>query len=803
MKSKSFIILLLLIIASGVKSQDKTDAMLFGDVKSAATKEHIPYANILVKGTKLGTSADATGHFKLANLPLGKLTIIASAVGYKPQEIEVVMEKNKAINVFFELEEDILNLGQVVVTGTRTEHFIKDVPVRTQVITSKEIENKNASTLYEALEGTPGVIVEQQCQYCNISMVRMQGLGAEHTQVLIDGQPIYSGLAGVYGLQQIGTVDIDQIEIVKGAGSALYGSNAIAGSINIITKEPSFTPSTNIDVQFGSYNTNRYQLSSSIKNENGNLGLTINAEKLVADEIDETGPGLTRSEVLKKDGITDRVGTDLTNLGFGLFAYNLLSDDDKLTLRGKSIFENRRGGILTNDYFKNPFSEGTENITTKRYETHLNYKKPIGVKSGLDISISYANHNREATNDTYLKDYMATHNNNPPNVLDMRPYIARENTLTSTVTFNSTLKNHNLLFGVQFYYDKLNETGMYVVIDSTSKYFGQSYKSIANKSALEIGAFLQDEWSVTDKLMIVPGVRIDKHHSEEVYNSDRTVFDNNFPKSSFNQISVNPRLAIKYDVSRFLVIRANVGTGFRAPYGFSEDLHLCSGSPRVWKSSALKPETAISYNFSSDYYGNNFSIGANLFHTNLKNKIGFTNADPDIAALGYDYQWKNFDDAFVQGVELYTQTKLINNINVGISFTFNNGKYKNARQDWIDTEYENISKNIQRLPSTTGNLSIEYNPTTWRINLTGSYQGSMCIDYYSEDPNKSKIQKTDPYMIFNFRVSKSINNFKVYAGVDNIFNYIQRERYLDDAAFMYAPIYGRMFYGGIAIDIKH
>jgi len=728
----------------------------------------------------------------------------ASFIGYKSQEIEVKLRGRQISKINFDLKEDVLNLEQMVVTGTRTDHFIKDVPVRTEVITMKEIDNKNAGTLYEALEGTPGVIVEQQCQYCNFSMVRMQGLGAEHTQVLIDGQPIYSGLAGVYGLQQMGTIDINQIEVVKGAGSALYGSSAVAGSINIVTKEPSFIPSTNVDIQLGNYNTNRYELSSSIRNDEGNLGLNIYAEKLVEGAIDETGTGLTKNEVKNKDGISDRVSTDLTNVGLGLFIDNMFFEDDKLILKGKSIFESRRGGTLTNDYLKNPFTDGTESINTKRYETQLNYKKTIGTKSALDISIAYANHNREATNDTYLGDYMATHNDNTPNVLDMRPYIANENSITSTITFNSPLENHNLLFGLQSFYDKLEETGMYVVVDNASSYLGQSYKSIANKSAQEFGAFLQDEWSLTEKLVIVLGIRIDKHHSEEEYNADRKVFDTNFPQSSFDETSINPRLAIKYDISEAVVLRANVGTGFRAPYGFSEDLHLCSGSPRVWKSSDLEPETAISYNLSADYYGEIFRISSNLFRTDLRNKIGFSDADPDIAALGYDYQWKNIDDAYVQGLELSIQTNLAQNFNTGINFTFNQGEYKNARADWMRTEYESISKYIPRFPSTTGNLKIEYNPKTWSFILLGNYQGSMYIDYYSDDPNfQSKIKKTDPFMIFNARVSKTLENFKIYSGINNIFNYVQDERHLDDAAFMYAPVYGTMFYGGVSIEIKH
>ena len=90
------------------------------------------------------------------------------------------------------------------------------MPIRTEVLTSQALTKKNAQNLYEALEGVPGIRVEQQCQFCNFSEVRMQGLGAEHTQVLIDGEPIYSGLAGVYGLQQMGTNDIDRLGGCKG-----------------------------------------------------------------------------------------------------------------------------------------------------------------------------------------------------------------------------------------------------------------------------------------------------------------------------------------------------------------------------------------------------------------------------------------------------------------------------------------------------------------------------------------------------------------------------------------------------------
>lgn len=807
MKKWAFV-LWMLGISLGLLAKEKTDAMLFGDVKSQVTGEHIPYANIIVKGTNMGTAADATGHFKLAHLPLGNLTIVARAVGYKSQEKPVIMERNKAVEVFFVLEEDVLEQEQIVVTGTRTKHYIKDVPVRTEVITNQEIENKNAATIYEALEGMPGIRVENQCQYCNFTMVRMQGLGAEHTQVLLNGQPIYSGLAGVYGLQQLSTVDVGQIEVIKGAGSALYGSSAVAGAINIISKEPSFEPSVKVGMQFGRYNTNNYNISSSLRNEKGNIGLNIYAQRITGDAVDETGPGATQDEVKEKDGISDRVASNLTNAGFGLYINDALFENDKMIIRGKSVFERRQGGTMTDDYYKNPLTDGTESIVTDRYEAELSYDKHINTSSEINFSFAYAKHNRDATNDSYLGDYLATHDENVPDLRDMRPYLANENSYTTTLSYAAAVKNHNLMIGAQSFFDDLEESGMYVVVNPESEYLGQSYKSTSDKSAQEFGVFVQDEWNATPLLTLVPGVRLDRHHSSEEYLTDRQVFANTtFPKTEFEETSINPRLAIKYIVSDKITLRANSGTGFRAPYGFSEDLHLCSGSPRVWKSSGLNPEKSVSYNFSLDYYGAKIRVSANLFRTDLKDKIAFSDADAAVAALGYDYQWENIDDAFVQGVELSLSANLARNLDFGVDFTYNQGEYKNTRGDWQDTPYEEDSKYISRLPQTTANLKCEYRPDGWSLVLLGNFQGPMYIDYYNEDidlsvGDLSKIKKTDPFMLFNARLSKQVNRLKLYGGVDNIFDYVQDEKYLDDAAFMYAPVYGTIFYGGIEFDIR-
>lgn len=781
----------------------ETDAMLFGDVKSASTKEHLPFATIQIKGTSMGTHSDASGHFKLANIPLGKQTIVVSLFGYKTLETDLFFERNKPLKFFPELEEDALNLEQVVVTGTRTLHQVKNVPIRTEVISKQSIKNKNALNIFQALENIPGIRVENQCQACNFTMVRMQGLGAEHTQVLINGQPMYSGLASVYGLQQMSTLDVERIEVVKGAGSALYGSSAVAGAINIITSDPSFVPETKAEVQLGTYNSSVLSISSSMRNEKGNIGLSIYAQRQAEGIIDYTGEGLNHKEVRQKDQVSDRVASRLANIGFALHIDNPFFSNDKLVVRGRTLSEKREGGIITNDYYKNPFTDGTEHIQTHRYEAELNYVKPLGGGVELNFNNAYVNHNRNATNDSFLNDYMDTHDGETPNMLDMRPYIANENSFTSVLTLGKRWKNHNVLFGVQAYLTNFNETGMYAVVDEASDYYGEAYKSAGKKHATEFGAFIQDEWVIIEKLTVVPGIRFDSHKSGEEYTSSKKVFDKDFPVTRFEKISFNPRLAIKYNALQNLTLRANVGTGFRAPYGFSEDLHLCSGSPRVWKSSELKPETSISYNVSADYYGSVIRSSINLFRTNLKNKIDFGNADELAAALGYDYEWKNVDNAFVQGVELSLIAMLHRTFNVGVDFTLNQGKYDHTRADWKDTPYENISRNIPRFASTTGNLKMEYTPKTWTFTFTTGYQGKMYIDYLAEEAANAKIKQTTPFFLSHIRIAKKLGMFQLYAGANNLFNYTQDERHLDDAAFIYAPVYGTTGYVGVSIDIHH
>lgn len=215
-----------------------SDANLIGHVLDKSTKEHLAFINIALKGTTVGTVTDLTGHYFMKHLPEGNYTLIASAVGYKTLEKKVTLIKGKTVEVDFEIEEDAVLLDGVVVSANRNETKRRLAPTLVNVVDLKMFENTNSSTLSQGLNFQPGVRVETNCQNCGFQQVRINGLDGPYTQILIDSRPIFSALSGVYGLEQIPANMIERVEVMRGGGSALFGASAIAGTINIITKEP-------------------------------------------------------------------------------------------------------------------------------------------------------------------------------------------------------------------------------------------------------------------------------------------------------------------------------------------------------------------------------------------------------------------------------------------------------------------------------------------------------------------------------------------------------------------------------------
>ncbi len=727
---------------------------------------------------------------------LSALVILSSSIAYAQEQLETKLKTPAPEERPVENAKEVpskphsLVLEDIVVTGTKSERLLVDVPVRTELISRMDIEVKGAVDLYEILEGIPGIRVEQQCSYCNFSILRMQGLDAGHVQVLIDGMPIYSGLASVYGLHQIPASFIERVEIVKGASSALYGSSAIAGVINIITKEPAEEPAFESSASFGSHDTNRHSFAASGKRKN--VDMMLGFQKHVGREIDEDG-----------DGLTDRVRFD--NAG-GLLKVrwkNLLGPDDQLTFFGRTSDESRAGGELAT--FANPFAESAENIKTERYEAILGYKKKIDEKNEISLNFGFTDHSRIATNDSFLGDYMDTHGGVVPPVDEMEPYIADENLYAADLRFShTTSKKLRVMAGMQYIRNELEERGKYVIVDPADPDYGLTYRSESKKHADEIGLYLQGEIPLIEKkLELVLGTRYDTHKSADSFGGSGDAAPPGKIKLKYDEEAVNPRLALLFKPAPEIAVRTSLGTGFRVPYGFSEDLHLCSGSPRVYKGTGLKPEKSLSLNLGADYTAKKYSFGISLFRTNLKDKIGFVDASPTAAALGYTYEWANIDDAYTQGIELSSKVRPISKLTLDAYLTFTEAQYRNQREDWVinHPEYASDGRWIPRVPQTTGGMNVSYRPGKWGLSLGAHHRGRMYIDYCKDedvaDP-ESKIKYTQGYWIVNAKIMCHVSqNTAFYLGAKNLFDRTQKERHPDDAAFMYAPYTGRIIYGGV------
>lgn len=767
-----------------------------GTVIDKKTNKPLPMVNVIVKGTSLGSASGVDGNFVITNIAPGGYRIMATMMGYKAVTKRVKVLPGETTLLDFELKESTIELGGIVVTGTRTPRYIKDIPVRTEVITAQTLEEKAAPNLYEALEGVPGIRVEQQCSYCNFSIVRMQGLESGHVQVLIDGQPIYSGLASVYGLQQVPAGNIDRIEIVKGAGSALYGSSAIAGVINVITKKPSVEPSVEASINVGSYATNEYSLSASRRFDN--MDAMVFAQKNTGNEIDEN-----------KDGVTDRVKTDNISIGTRINAYSLIGND-QLTFTGRTLNEQRQGGEL--ETWENPFAAGTENIKTSRYETGINYK--LGFNNGAEIGVNlvYTLHRRNATNDGFLGDYMDTHGDTVPPVDEMEPYLADENLYVLDANYSQPVGRHRLLGGIQYSYNELNESGRYVIVDEGDPDYGGTYTSESEKNAHDIGLYLQGEFPILSEVLeLVVGARYDIHRSVDDFGGSGKVAPKERIKLDYNEDAISPRAALMYRVSSQFALRTSVGTGFRVPYGFSEDLHLCSGSPRVNKPAGLKPEKSASVNLGADYTTDRFGMNVSVFRTNLEDVIGFEDASDESKQMGYTYDWANLGKGYTQGVELGSRLLILDDFDVDINLAYTDAQYEEQREDWVNhpvhgNKYAEDSKHISRVPEITGGIKLGFSPGNWNFIIGTDYTGSMYIDYLKdeevEDP-ESYIKHTDPFYVINTRISRSFSVYgiTIFAGGKNLFNYVQPEKHPDDAAFMYAPYTGRIIYSGIEIKI--
>lgn len=745
---------------SGIPNTKQTDANISGHTVDKNTNEHLGFISISVTGTTIGTSTDATGHFYLKNLPVGEYTIVASAVGYKRQSHKIKLIKGKTIEVNFELEEDAIMLDNVVVSANRHETSRREASNVVNVLTSKLFENTNSVCLAQGLNFQPGLRVENNCQNCGFQQVRINGLEGPYSQILIDSRPIFSALAGVYGLEQIPANMIDRVEVVRGGGSALFGSNAIAGTINIITKEPlnkSLSASHSTMLIQGTAADLNTSVNAAMVSDDYKSGVTIYGSTRQRDAWDANSDGFTEIGLIQAKNL-------------GLRSYFKLSTQSKLTLEYHHLGEFRRGGNKL--HLPAHQSDITEQTNHNIHSGSVKWERfSSDYKHKWNVFSSAQKTDRESY-------YGAGQD---PNAY------GSTNDLAMVSGFQYAYSMDKLLFmpaditaGAEYSYNKMLD-------------LQTAYNRIIDQSVNIKSFFLQNEWK-NKKLNILMGIRTDQHNLIE-----KPIF--------------SPRLNVRYMPVESVNLRAGFASGFRAPQAFDEDLHITAVGGDVQLillDPNLKPEQSNSFSFSADFYKSIGKVQTNLlieaFITDINGVFYLYENGTDV--MGNTLLMRtNGTGAIVKGINLEAKVVPHKQINLQAGFTLQQSLYKDS-QTWSNNPALVARKEMFRSPNQYGYMTASYNPLkALTLSLNGTYTGTMLVQHFMRDGLQDAEVWTPEFLDISFKAAWDFTVFsqtklQLNAGIQNVLNSFQSDfdsGITRDAGFIYGPSLPRSYFAGLKI----
>lgn len=708
----------------------KSDANIVGHILDKNTKEHLSYITVALKGTTIGTVTDATGHYFLKNLPEGEFMLEVSSIGYKTVTRKVVLKKGKTLEEDFEIEEDAVALDGVVVSANRSETTRRLAPTLVNVVDLKLFEQTNSTTLAQGLSFQPGVRVESNCQNCGFQQVRINGLDGPYTQILLDSRPIFSALSGVYGIEQIPASMIERVEVMRGGGSALFGSSAIAGTINIITKEPirnSGMLSHTLTGIGGNAFDNSTSLNASLVTDDQRAGLYIFGQNRHRAAYDHDDDGY--SEIPKLHGQT-----------VGFRSYLKTSLYSKLTFEYHHMEEFRRGGDLLN----RPPHEA--NIA-EQVEHSIN---------GGGLKFDYFSPDEKHRFNVFASAQHIDRNSYYGGGQDPNAY-GKTNDLNWMAgsqyiySFGKCIfMPSDLTVGIEFNQDKLKDNMW-------------GYNRQVNQTVKIGSAFLQNEWK-NDKWGILIGGRLDKHN----------LIDN---------IIFSPRANLRFNPNEDINFRLSYSSGFRAPQAFDEDLHIenVGGSvAMIQLSDNLKEERSQSFSASADVYQRLGDFQVNFlvegFFTKLNDVFALTDAEEENGILTRVRY--NAPGARVIGLTLEGKLAYRNLFQFQAGLTLQQSHYDEAHE-W-NPEAPKVKK-MMRTPNTYGYFTATYTPIKpLSVTLSGTYTGSMLVPHEAGVIEKPVTVMTKKFAdiglkaAYDFKLYKSIN-LQVNAGVQNIFNSYQND----------------------------
>lgn len=561
-------------------------------------------ASVSVPQLEIGASSDDNGNYSLANVPYGTWVVEVNHIGYGVHR-ETIILNSASLYRDFALEESSEELEGVVITGTMKEVSKLESPVPVEVYTPKFFRANPTPSLFDALQNVNGVRPQVNCNVCNTGDIHINGLEGPYTMVLIDGMPIVSGLSTVYGLSGIPQALIDRVEVVKGPASTLYGSEAVGGLINVITKRPGNAPIISVDV-FG----------TTWAEVNADLAAKFNVGKKARSLLGVNYFNYSNTIDNNNDNFTDVTLQDRFSI-FNKWSFDR-KDNRVFTLAGRYVYEDRWGGEMN---WEKKYRGGDEvygeSIYTSRWELMGNYQLPLGERIFFQFSANGHDQN---------------------SVYGDTPYMADQKIAFGQLTWFKTLGKHDLLTGLAYRYT----------------YYDDNTPATADANDLDRnrpthtylpGLFIQDEITINGNNKMLLGMRYD-------YNS-------------LHGSILTPRINYKWSSdNKNNVLRLSFGNGYRVANVFTEDHAALTGAREVVFINDLKPETSWNgnLNFVKRIYAGYTYIGldATAFYTHFTNKI-IADYDTDPNKIIYD----NLDGyAVSQGISLNMDVVFPNGLKV-------------------------------------------------------------------------------------------------------------------------------------------
>jgi iron complex outermembrane receptor protein/outer membrane receptor for ferrienterochelin and colicins len=581
---------LLFVLASRAQSS------ISGTVKNEEKGEPLPGVSVLIKKTETGTVTDNKGNYLLKNFPSGKLALSFSYTGFENFDTTFTPGKNDKIILDISLRPEKEELDEVVIiSSSRTNSRIEDLPTKVEVLGSEEVGEENQiqpGNIVSLLSDIAGVQVQQTNAATGNADLRIQGLQGKYTQILRDGLPLFAGYSGSFNILQIPPLDLQQIELIKGASSTLYGGGAIAGMVNLISKKPKMgSPERSITLNTTTLKENNF--TSFFSGANKNAGYTLYA-----------GGTLQKPADVNNDGFSDVPDVKSAFIHPRFFWY---ASPKSAFILGYTInYEYRNGGDMQvlngNKNAAHPFFIENQSM---RNTVDFDWDKTFNNGGSLTAKGSSSFFNRDITT----------------NLFGMK---GNQTIWYTELAYAKKSGRHNFVFGMNFTGTDFKKK----LPDSTL---------LPNEANNTTGFFTQDDWKFADKFTLQAGLRYD-------HNSDYGGF-------------LLPRLSLMYKASSKVTMRLGGGFGYKNSELFDDEIddrdyrYISGFVPDIQSEKSAGANFDVNYKIKADEW--NLTFNQTFFYNNISKAILL-----DSTSNFTDFKYYNANGAIqTYGSETYIQAK--------------------------------------------------------------------------------------------------------------------------------------------------